>query len=69
VGFRHKPDKPLLDKTQEILREWAREDAPKASPQRNSLIGFLQKYELGGPHLKDSNWWALIPQPAKPAAP
>ena len=69
VGFRRRPDQPLLDKTQQILREWAREDAPKSAAQRSSLIDFLRRFELGGPQLKDSNWWALIPQPAKPTTP
>jgi hypothetical protein len=69
VGFRHKPDNALLDKTHQILEQWAREDEPKSPPQRNSLIDFLKKFELGGPQLKDSNWWALIPQPAKPTTP
>ncbi len=58
VGFRRRPDDQLLKKTQEVLREWARE--PK-SPERTSLIDFLKKFELGGPRLKDSNWVALIP--------
>jgi len=69
VGFRHRPDKALLDKTHEVLEQWAREDKPKSPPQRNSLIDFLKKFELGGPQLKDSNWWALIPQQAKPTTP
>lgn len=66
VGFRHRPDQALLDKTHEVLGQWAREDIPKSPSQRGSLIDFLKKFELGGPLLKDSNWWALIPQPAKP---
>lgn len=57
VGFIKRPDDPLLDTTQNVLGEWARD--PK-SPQRNRLINFLRKYELGGPLLKDSNWVALI---------
>jgi hypothetical protein len=61
VGFRHKLDKGLLDKTHEVLEQWAREDKPKSPPQRNALIDFLKKFELGGPRLKDSNWVALIP--------
>jgi hypothetical protein len=69
VGFRRKPDQALLDKTHEVLEQWAREDRPKSPPDRNSLINFLQKFELGGPQLKDSNWWALIPQPPKPTTP
>jgi len=55
VGFRHKPDDPLLDRTQNVLGEWARDKDPKSS-QRNRLIDFLKKFELGGPHLKKSNW-------------
>ena len=43
VGFHRRPDQPLLDKTQQILREWAREDAPKSAAQRSSLIDFLRK--------------------------
>jgi hypothetical protein len=69
VGFRHKPDQALLDKTHEVLEQWAREDRPKSPPDRNSLINFLRRYELGGPLLKDSNWWALIPQPPRPTTP
>lgn len=69
VGFRHRPNDQLLQKAQEVLGQWAREDYPKSPPQRNSLIEFLRKFELGGPLLKDSNWWALIPQPGKPTAP
>jgi len=30
------------------------------STKRNRLIEFLTKYELGGPHLKDSNWVNLL---------
>jgi len=69
VGFRHKPDQALIDKTHEVLEQWAREDKPKSPSQRGSLINFLKKFELGGPLLKDSNWWALIPQPPKPTTP
>jgi hypothetical protein len=62
VGFRHRPDDPLLQRTQEVLREWAREPDPKSS-ERNALINFLKKFELGGPRLANSNWWDLIPRP------
>jgi hypothetical protein len=62
VGFRHRPDDPLLQRTQEVLREWAREPDPKSS-ERNALINFLKKFELGGPRLANSNWWNLIPRP------
>jgi len=57
VGFIKRPDDPLLNTTQNVLGEWARDPKP---PQRNRLINFLRKYELGGPLLKDSNWVALI---------
>ena len=69
VGFRRRPNGQLLRRAQQILGEWAREDYSKSSTQRNRLIDFLRKFELGGPQLKDSNWWALIPQPAKPSTP
>jgi hypothetical protein len=69
VGFRRKPDQALLDKTHEVLEQWAREDRPKSPPERNSLINFLRKYEVGGPLLKDSNWWDLIPRPPVTPAP
>jgi hypothetical protein len=60
VGFRRKPDGALLDKTHEVLEQWARED--KSPSQRKSLIDFLKKeFELGGPRLGNSNWWGLIP--------
>lgn len=61
VGFRHRPDDPLLQRTQELLREWAREPDPKSS-ERNALINFLKKFELGGPLLQNSNWWDFIPR-------
>jgi hypothetical protein len=57
VGFRQKPEDHLLRKTQEVFGEWGRD--PK-SAKRNRLIEFLKKYELGGPHLKDSNWVNLL---------
>lgn len=70
VGFRRRPNDQLIDKTHEVLEQWAREDKPKSPPRRSALIDFLKKFELGGPQLKDSNWWALIPQPSpKPTAP
>lgn len=68
VGFRRRPEQPSLVKTQQLLREWAREDAIRSSPQRSSLIDFLKKYELGGPRLQALNWWALIPQPPPQSA-
>jgi hypothetical protein len=63
VGFRRRPEEPLLLKTQEVLKEWARDDASKTLPERNSLIDFLKKFELGGPRLANSNWWDFIPRP------
>jgi hypothetical protein len=57
VGFRQRPEDHLLKKTQEIFGEWGRD--PKTT-ERNGLIEFLKKYELGGPHLKDSNWVNLL---------
>jgi hypothetical protein len=58
VGFRRRPDDPLLLRTQALLREWARE--PK-SKKRRGLIDFLDKFQLGGPPLKNSNWTRLLP--------
>ena len=59
VGFRQRPADPLFEKTKEILGEWARE--PK-SPHRNSLVDYLRSnFELGGPHLRDSDWVRLLP--------
>ncbi len=60
VGFRRRPNDQLLQRAQQVLGEWAREDYPKSSPRRGSLIDFLKKFELGGPRLKDSGWWKLI---------
>ena len=60
VGFRGRPNDQLLQRAQQVLGEWAREDYPKSSPRRGSLIDFLKKFELGGPRLKDSGWWKLI---------
>ena len=58
VGFRRKPNEPLLKRTQALLREWARE--PK-SRKRRGLIDFLRgKFQLGGPPLKNSNWARLL---------
>ena len=57
VGFRRRPDVDLLKKTQEIFGEWGRY---ATSGKRYRLIEFLKKFELGGPHLKDSNWWDLL---------
>lgn len=57
VGFRRRLDIDLLKRTQEILGEWARE--PKSS-ERTRLIDYLRNFELGGPHLKDSNWVDFI---------
>jgi hypothetical protein len=62
VGFRRRPTDQLLQRAQEILREWARERDPKA-PERSALIDFLRKFELGGPRLANSNWWDFIPKP------
>jgi hypothetical protein len=59
VGFRQRPADPMFERTKEILGEWARE--PK-SPHRNSLIDYLRSnFELGGPHLRDSDWVKLLP--------
>ncbi|SRR6266404_2172002 len=58
VGFRRRPDDQLLQRTQAVLREWARE--PK-SKKRRGLIDFLDKFQLGGPPLKNSNWARLLP--------
>ena len=58
VGFRRRPDDQLLQRTQVVLREWARE--PK-SKKRHGLIDFLDKFQLGGPPLKNSNWARLLP--------
>jgi hypothetical protein len=63
VGFRRRPNDQLLRKAQEVLGQWAREDYPKSPPRRSSLIQFLQKFELGGPRLANSNWWDFIPKP------
>ena len=60
VGFRGRPNDQLLQRAQQVLGEWAREDYPKSSPRRGSLIDFLKKFEIGGPRLKDSGWWKLI---------
>jgi hypothetical protein len=59
VGFRRRPRDQLLERAQQILRQWARDDCPP--PRRSALIDFLQKFELGGPHLKDSDWFRLLP--------
>ncbi len=59
VGFRRRPDEQLFRRTQALLREWARE--PK-SKKRRELIDFLKKFELGGPHLENSNWARLLPE-------
>jgi hypothetical protein len=64
VGFRHRPNPELLNKTHEVLEQWAREEVPKSAPERNDLIAFLQReFQLGGPHLDKSNWWDFIPKP------
>jgi hypothetical protein len=60
VGFRRRPNDQLLQRAQQVLGEWAREDYPKSPSRRGSLIDFLKKFELGGPRLKDSGWWKLI---------
>jgi hypothetical protein len=59
VGFRRRPNDQLLEATQNLLRQWARESDAK-STQRSALIDFLKTFELGGPRLKDSEWWKLI---------
>jgi hypothetical protein len=59
VGFRRRPDDQLLKKTQELLKEWAREPT---SDKRGGLIVFLSNnFQLGGPHLNDSDWVRLLP--------
>jgi hypothetical protein len=60
VGFRRRPNDQLVQRAQQVLGEWAREDYSKSSPRRNALIDFLKKFELGGPRLKDSGWWKVI---------
>ena len=60
VGFRRRPNDQLLQRAQQVLGEWAREDYSKSSTSRNSLIDFLKRFELGGPRLADSGWWKLI---------
>ena len=58
VGFRQRPASDLFNRTQEILGEWAREPNP---PHRNSLVEYLKnKFELGGPHIRDSDWVKLV---------
>jgi hypothetical protein len=58
VGFRERlADATWLTKTQEILREWARE--PKSS-KRARFIDYLRNFELGGPPLDHSNWVDLL---------
>jgi len=58
VGFRSRPVEPLFKRTQEVLREWARD--PKAK-KRRELIDFLKKFDLGGPPLEKSDWARLLP--------
>jgi hypothetical protein len=59
VGFKKQP--PLLDKAQEVLREWARgESAGSLKDERKILLQFLDRFELGGPRLQDSDWWKFI---------
>lgn len=58
VGFRHRPQKKSLTAAHNTMRQWARE--PDTANGRDSLITFLKKFDLGGPRLKDSNWWKLI---------
>ena len=65
VGFRRRPrpndpSDQLLQRAQQVLGEWAREDYQKSSSGRGALIDFLKKFELGGPRLIDSGWWNLI---------
>jgi hypothetical protein len=62
VGFRRRPDPPLLQKTHDVLRDWARERDRKV-PRRSALTDFLKTFELGGPRLANSNWWDFIPKP------
>jgi len=58
VGFRQRPEDHLLKRTQEIIGEWGRNPQ---SAQRDRLIEFLRRYELGGPRLGDSDWVRLLP--------
>lgn len=58
VGFRRRPDDQLLQKTHEVLEQWAREPNPV---KRNSLVELLKRFELGGPRLRDSNWVDSVP--------
>jgi hypothetical protein len=57
VGFKRKPPAPLLRKTQEVLRKWARESAQN---KHNALLNFLSGFDLGGPRLENSDWVKLI---------
>jgi hypothetical protein len=57
VGFRKNPRDDLLKRAQDILREWARGSAIN---RRKALLNFLNRFELGGPLLRNSNWVRLI---------
>lgn len=59
VGFRRRPNNQLLERAQQILRQWARDDC--SQPRRSELIDLLKNFELGGPHLRDSDWFRLLP--------
>jgi hypothetical protein len=53
VGFRRRPDAASLGRAQELLREWAREPI---NDNRRALLNFLNDFDLGGPHLDNSDW-------------
>lgn len=57
VGFKKEPPEPLLGIGRKVLGEWARGTGRN---RRKALLNFLNRFELGGPRLKDSNWWKLI---------
>ncbi|HEU4342907.1 MAG TPA: hypothetical protein VFU31_15205 [Candidatus Binatia bacterium] len=57
VGFKREPPEPLLGIARKILGEWARGTGRN---RRKALLNFLNDFDLGGPLLKDSNWWKRI---------
>jgi hypothetical protein len=57
VGFKKKPPEPLLAIARRILGEWARGTGRN---RRKALLNFLNRFDLGGPLLRHSNWWKLI---------
>ena len=57
VGFKKKPPEPLLGIARRVLGECARGTGRN---RRKALLNFLNRFELGGPRLKDSNWRKLI---------